>query len=273
MVLSRNFTAGGTGENRTLLPMKTGSLLISLALFVIPALPHSAAGQEAQAEKYAREGVEAAKRKNWDKAIADLRKAMEPNPKDQKNSVNLALALQERGAARVQQKKYDEAIADLSESLKLNEQNVTAHRFRAFALLSKHDYENALKEYDTVLAQKHNDLEALERRGYVLTQLKRYDKAAEDYGAMIKEQPKDIRGYLGRSYVYELTNKSDLGLADVNKALELQPNNQAAQSRKKRFESMKPAAAPANTTANPQAAGANPSHPLPPAPVPSTSPR
>lgn len=86
---------------------------------------------------------------------------------------------------------------------------------------------------------------------------------------MIKEAAKDPRGYLGRSYVYELTDQPDLGLADVNKVLELKPQDQTAQMRKKRFEAAKGAAA----AANPQNASPNPSNPAPPAPGPSTVPR
>lgn len=142
--------------------MKCHCLTLALTFLSAVTLPRPMAAQGNQADsKYAREGVEAAKRKEWDKAIANLRKAMELDPRDKTNSLNLSLALQARGTARVQQKKYDEATTDLSESLKLNEDNVGAHRFRAFALLSKRDYENALKDYDAVLAQKDGDMERL----------------------------------------------------------------------------------------------------------------
>lgn len=255
--------------------MKSRLLTVGVVLaFAMVAHPRRAQGNEADS-KFAKEGVEAAKRKDWDKAVDSLRKAVAADAKDSRNAVNLALALQERGVARAQKNQLDEAIGDLSESLKLKGDNVTAHRFRGYALLTKRDYQHSVEDYDAVIGQNANDIEALDRRAYALTALKQYDKAIEDYTAMIKAKPKDIRGYLGRSYALDITNQPKLALEDVNKALEIDPKNEGALTRKKRLEAvMKAPAAPgtAPAKANPGPAKAAPPSPAAPAGAPAGSP-
>ena len=227
-------------------------LVFIILAFAMVAHPVGAQGNEA-----AKEGLEAAKRKDWDKAVDSLRKAVTAEPNDNRNSVNLSLALQERGVARVQKNQLDQGIGDLSESLKIKGDNVTAHRFRAYALLSKRDYQHSVEDYDAVIGANGNDIEALDRRAYAFTALKQFDKAIADYTTMIKVKPKDIRGYLGRSYALDLTNQTKPAMDDVNKALEIDPKNESALNRKKRLEAvMKAAAAAPGAPAPPPAAPA-----------------
>lgn len=204
----------------------------------------------ADGNQFAKEGLEAAKRKDWDRAVDNLRKAVAAEPNDNRNSVNLALALQERGVARVSRNQLDEGIADLSESLKMKGDNVTAHRFRGYALLTKRDYPHAIEDYDAVITANAADVEALDRRAYAFTATKQFDKAIADYTAMIKAKPKDIRGYLGRSYALDTTNQSKAAMADVDKALEVDGKNEVAVNRKKRLEAVMKAAAKGTSPAS-----------------------
>ncbi len=217
-------------------------ILVVILAFAAASNRVRAQGNEADS-KFAKEGIEAAKRKDWDKAVEYLRKAVAADANDNRNSVNLALALQERGVARVGKNQLDEGIGDLSESLKIKGDNVTAHRFRGYALLSKKDYGHAVEDYDAVIGQNENDYEALDRRAYALTALKEYDRAIADYTAMIKAKPRELRGYLGRSYVLDTTSKAKEAMEDVNKALEIDPKNDVALNRKKRLEAVMKAAA------------------------------
>lgn len=250
-------------------------LLIVILTFATGTQAVRAQGNEADS-KFAKEGVEAAKRKDWDKAVENLRKAVAADPNDNRNSVNLALALQERGVARVGKNQLDEGIADLSESLKIKGDNVNAHRYRGYALLSKKDFQHAVEDYDVVIGQNHDDFEALDRRAYALTAMKQYDKATADYTTMIKAKPRELRGYLGRSYVLDTTNKPKEAMEDVNKALEIDPKNDTALNRKKRLEAvMKAAAKPGASPASASPAGekTNAASAAGAVPVPRASPR
>jgi len=149
-----------------------------------------------EAANLTREGIEASKAKDWDKAIAAFRKAAQL---EGHYAPNLASALQQRATIYVSQKKFQEAIADYSEALKI----------------------------------KSDDPNVYERRAYAEMQLKDYDKALHDYNEAIKHSPEEAKYYQVRALIYQ--NKGDFkaALADTEKTLKLDPSNADAQSRKK----------------------------------------
>jgi tetratricopeptide (TPR) repeat protein len=147
----------------------------------------------------ARQGSEAAKAGDWNKAIDAFRKAAEM---DRKWSANLVAALQQRGAANMSQQKFAEAAADFTEALKINPRDAAIH----------------------------------ERRAYVEVKMKDYDKALEDYSDAIKINPKEIRYYLPRSFIYETKGDLKSSMADTEHVLKLDKNNAEAQARKERLQ-------------------------------------
>jgi tetratricopeptide (TPR) repeat protein len=149
-----------------------------------------------EAANATKEGIEASKAKDWDKAITAFRKAAQL---EERYAPNLASALQQRATIYVSQKKFQEAIADYSEALKI----------------------------------KTDDPDIYERRAYAEMQLKDYDKALHDYNEAIKRSPEEPKYYQVRALIYQ--NKGDFkaALADTEKTLKLDPNNADAQSRKR----------------------------------------
>ena len=149
-----------------------------------------------EAAKLTREGIEASKAKDWDKAITAFRRAVQL---EAHYGPNLASALQQRASIYVSQKKFQEAISDYSEALKV----------------------------------KSNDPDIFERRAYAEMELKDYDKALHDYNQAIKLNPEEPKYYQVRALIYQ--NKGDFkaALADTEKTLQLDPNNADAQSRKR----------------------------------------
>jgi tetratricopeptide (TPR) repeat protein len=243
----------------------TAAALLFLALLPCLAL----ADPKTEAYQFTKVGVEAAKNKQWDKAIDNFRKAVKADPKTAANHNNLGLAYKSagklddalkafsdaiqidpnesaayinRGIVYSSQNKFDEAIKDFDRALKLKPDSVPAHRFRAFAYLQTKEYQKAIDDYNIVLREKENDLEILDRRAFALWNLKQYDKAIDDYTTIIKAKPNDKDGYLRRSYVYELKGDTANGLADCDKVLSLDPGNAEAKARKARLEYKKDAA-------------------------------
>jgi tetratricopeptide (TPR) repeat protein len=151
-----------------------------------------------EAANLTREGIEASKANDWDKAIAAFKRAAQL---DEKYAPNLASALQQRAGVYVSQGKFQEAIADYSEALKVK---------------AKPDI--------------------FERRAYAEMQLKDYDKALHDYNEAIKLSPEETKYYQVRALIYQTKGDFKAALADVDKALKLDPNNQDAQQRKQFLE-------------------------------------
>jgi tetratricopeptide (TPR) repeat protein len=158
----------------------------------------SALPAEPESEKIARQGAEAVKAKDWNRAVNEFRRAAEM---DHKYAQNYFAALVQRGATYREQQKFQEALADFTEALKI----------------------------------KPNDADTYERRAYVYMQVKEYDKALADYTASLKADPKEARVYLLRSYIYEVKGDARNGIADCDMVLKLQPGNQEAQARKDRL--------------------------------------
>ncbi len=152
-----------------------------------------------EAANATKEGIEASKAKDWDRAIAAFRKAAQM---EARYAPNLVSALQQRATVYINQRKFAEAAGDFSEALKL----------------------------------KANDPDIIERRAYAEMQLKDYDKALADYSEAIKLRPDEAKYYQVRAFI--LQTKSDFkgALADVNKVLQLDPQNVDAQQRKRFLE-------------------------------------
>jgi tetratricopeptide (TPR) repeat protein len=180
--------------------MKNASAIIVFVLLsIFCAASTQAKKEETPATRFAQQGVEASKNKDWNKAIEMFRKAAEL---DQKFKPYLVIAYQHRAFAAASQQKYQDAIADLSEALKINPQNPRTYEQRA--------------------AMEMNT--------------KEYDKALADYSQAIKFHPDEISNYLYRGYIYELRGDKKNATADTESALKLDPTNQEALDRKARLQ-------------------------------------
>jgi tetratricopeptide (TPR) repeat protein len=153
-----------------------------------------------EANKLAREGAEAAKNQDWDKAVDLLKKA---TAMDHKYSDELSAVYQQRGYAAAKDQRYGDAINDYDEALKLTPQEATRIH---------------------------------EQRAAVEMKIQDYDKALADYSELIKAKPNDIKYINYRAYIYELKNDLQNSMADNEKILKLDPNNQDAKARKQRLE-------------------------------------
>jgi len=174
-------------------------LITSMALCGSQVCP-AEAKKNPEANRLAREGAEAAKNQDWEKAVELLKKA---TALDKKYGGELSAVYQQRGYAAANDQRYGDAINDYDEALKLTPQD--APRIH-------------------------------EQRAAVEMKIQDYDKALADYSELIKQKPNEIRYLNYRAYIYELKNDLQNSLADNEKILKLDPNNQDAKARKQRLE-------------------------------------
>src|SRR6266581_6709047 len=187
--------------------MKQYSALTLITALAVCVSQFAQAQGNKEANKLAREGAEASKNQEWDKAIELLRKA---TTLDRKYAPNLAAVYQQRGYAAANEQKFEDAIGDFSEALKINSRDPRIYEQRA------------------AVEMKMND----------------YDKALADYSEAITLKPNEVRYYLYRSYIYETKGDVKNSMADTEKALKLNPKNAEAKSRKARLEAKQSAALP-----------------------------
>jgi tetratricopeptide (TPR) repeat protein len=178
--------------------MKTLSAFCLVAILTVSLSQWATAQGNAEVTKLARQGSEAAKAGDWDKAIENFRKATELDKKQEKN---LVAALQQRANAEMSQQMLPQAMADLNEALRIEPKDAAIH----------------------------------ERRAYVEMKLGDNDKALADYSEAIKLSPDEVRYYSIRSYIYEVKGDFKNSMTDTEKVLKLDKQNAEALSRKERL--------------------------------------
>jgi Tetratricopeptide repeat. len=179
--------------------MKKYSALTLITALAVCVSQFAHAQGNKEANRLAREGADASKNQDWDKAVDLLRKA---SSLDRKYASDLAIAYQGRGYAFAKNQQFQEAIQDYTEALKL----------------------------------KSNDPRIYEQRAAVEMKTYDYDKALADYSELIKLKPTEVRYLNYRAYVYEVKDDVQNSMADTEKVLKLDPNNQEAKTRKQRLE-------------------------------------
>src|SRR5260370_37507002 len=150
-----------------------------------------------EANRLAREGAEAAKNQDFDKAVDLLKKA---TAMDHKYADELSAVYQQRGYAAATDQRYGDAVNDYGEALKLTPQNSRIYEQRAAVEMKIQDYEKALG----------------------------------DYSELIKQKPNEVRYYNYRAYIYELKNDLKNSMADTEIVLKLDPNNEYSIGRSQR---------------------------------------
>jgi tetratricopeptide (TPR) repeat protein len=166
-----------------------------------------------EAAKIAREGAQAAKDQDWNKAIERFRKAAEI---DRKYTQNLAIAYQQRAYSYANDQRFQDALADLAEAIRINPR----------------------------------DAHAFEQRAAIEMKMIDYEKALADYGAAININPGEIKYHLYRGYIYELRGDLPNAMAETEAALKISSKNKEAVERKQRLQKIQSAnaAPPANAT-------------------------
>src|SRR5262249_747925 len=138
--------------------------ITSLALCASQVCHAAEAKKNVEANKLAREGVEAAKNQDFDKAVDLLRKA---TSMDHKYADELSAVYQQRGYAAATDQRYGDPINGYGEQLKLSPQNSRIYEQRAAVEMKIQDYEKALGDYSELIKQKPNEVKYLNYRAYI----------------------------------------------------------------------------------------------------------
>ena len=160
-----------------------------------------------EAAKIAREGSQAAKDQDWNKAIERFRKASEM---DRKYTANLGIAYQQRAYSYANDQRFQDALNDLNEAVRINPR----------------------------------DAHAFEQRAAIEMKMIDYEKALADYGAAININPGEIKYHLYRGYIYELRGDIPNAMAETEAALKISSKNKEALERKQRLQKIQSATAP-----------------------------
>ena len=112
--------------------------------------------------------------KDWDKAIADLGRAVELDPKDANAVYNLGVVYEHEGDG-------DRAITDYTRAMALDPKDPEAYFARGNVYYDSDDFDNALKDYQMAIKLSPRHGAAILGRGLTYEQLGKPDKAEADF--------------------------------------------------------------------------------------------
>ena len=183
---------------------------LAIALCIVASLPAGATSRG-----NFREGYQALLRRDYDKAIAYLTRAIEIGDLARSNQ---ALAYHYRGALYLKRERIDEAIADLDRALALNPRLATAYGDRGIAHRKNGDYELAIADYGEAIRLWPEWHDWYIHRGIVFSSLGRYDEAIADYGAALRLRPRLVSALVARADAYLAKGENANAIADFRGA-------------------------------------------------------
>jgi len=151
-----------------------------------------------EAAKIAREGSQAAKDQDWNKAIEKFQKAAQM---DRKYAQSLALAYQQRAFSYANDNRFQDALNDLGESIKIKP-----------------------------------DARAFEQRAAIEMRISDNEKALADYAEASKLNPGEIKYHNYRAYIYEARGDLQNAMTENDAALKINGKSKEAMERKARLQ-------------------------------------
>jgi tetratricopeptide (TPR) repeat protein/membrane associated rhomboid family serine protease len=156
------------------------------------------------------------KQLRYTRAITDLNKAIEINPRD-------ADAYYKRGRAHQDNNQYDQAISDFNNALDINPRLAQVYNSRGEAWHEKDNYDAAIQDYIDALEIDPRYAEAYFNRGHIKWHKFDYDGAIADYTKAIEIDPRYVEAYNKRGVAWAQKEEYEQAIVDINRALELNP--------------------------------------------------
>ncbi|HEX8833842.1 MAG TPA: tetratricopeptide repeat protein, partial [Abditibacteriaceae bacterium] len=185
------------------------------------------------------------KRKLYDDAIAQFRKALEIDADfiDARNNLALALAAKDdlAGSNAEWKKLIDSATASLkrfqtpAQRAETQQRIIAARAALAENYLKDKLYADSAAEYKALLKLAPNNLAAMSNLGLALYHTREYAQSLKYYDEILKRQPNNAVAHNNRGVVLEAMNNRGAALAAYKKAVELKPDYAEAKSNRDRL--------------------------------------
>jgi tetratricopeptide (TPR) repeat protein len=170
---------------------------------------------------YIARGVVLMSKKEPDKALSDLNKAIELDP-------HATLAYYHRANLAYERKEYDKALEDYNTVIRNDPEFDWAYHVRGWVYYRRQDYDKALTDYEKAIQLVPTESVFYRDRGNIALTRKQYDQALADFNKSIELDPKYSSPLLQRSRLWMLQKDYGKALADYKKAVELAPKDAGA---------------------------------------------
>ncbi|WP_024882258.1 F0F1 ATP synthase subunit A [Methylosinus sp. LW3] len=184
---------------------------------------------------------------DFDRAIADLDKALQLAPKS-------ASALLDRASIHQARGDLDRAIADYDKGLQVDPKVAAAYSGRAKAYRDKSDLDKALADFDEAVELDPESVSFRLDRAALHLARDDFDQAIADYTIVVERAPRLAEALLGRASAYRGKQDIERAKQDLEAALKLDPNLTSAKKALEDVDELiaKGAAPPAAPTSPPR---------------------
>lgn len=157
-------------------------------------------------------------RQQWRDSLDVLNTEVRRNPGD----IDLRL---KKAEANINLEQWDFAVAEYGDILRLDDQNLAALYFRAFAYERQQQYGLARADYETFLSLQPRHFEARLGLAHVLQKMGRRTETLDELNTLVEQHPDSATAYAARA-AYETELKQwDTALYDWDEAIRLAPGN------------------------------------------------
>jgi tetratricopeptide (TPR) repeat protein len=146
----------------------------------------------------------------YDKAMADFRRAININPRCAEAYYNLGLVFALKGD-------NDKAIENYDKAISLYPNYTAAYNNRGLVLVNKKEFNRAIKDYDKALSISPHSSDVYYNRGLAYYYKQVYDKAIADYSQALLLNPRYGNAYHNRAIAYYMIKEYQKGLADIER--------------------------------------------------------
>lgn len=183
-------------------------------LFLLTVFITGAAAQDPKAMKYFSNSQEYYNDKKFDKAIAEINKALEIEP-------NNASSLMHRGNVYFAMKEYEKALIDYNWTIVYNNKSSAGYFNRANTYYALKNFDSAFADINQSIQLNSNYAPAFNVRGNIYSQFREYAKAIEDYTTSLKISPNSMSTYYNRALSYKFAGLYKNACDDLNTAISM----------------------------------------------------
>jgi len=140
------------------------------------------------------------------------------------SDADLAMALNNRGAAWLDNGEHAKAIQDLSEAIRLAPDDAAAYYNRGNVALSMRDMVRAIRDFDVAIRQSPTYIQAFINRGIARSIQGEYDQAIADFSAAIRLAPDHEFALSNRGNAWFLQGDHARALSDFDAAIRINPD-------------------------------------------------
>ena len=179
---------------------------------------HGYAAPKKSADEYRRHGIEHYKQGHFQRAVADLTRALEINPPDDEALIYRSLALLNFGAVA---KAMDDANTLIARSPNV----ANNYWLRGNVHRRGGEQEKAINDYSEAIRLEPRLVQAYRERGIAQFKTSHRQAALQDLGKAIQLDPKDSESYETRAFFHVISGDWAAALQDWNSVVELQPKS------------------------------------------------